>query len=283
MMVALAVACSAGDAPPAPAAASPRAAVLTVFAAASLRDAMLAIEGSFEALHPTVDVRCTFAGTQQLRAQLEHGASADVFAAADLAHMQALERAGIVGVSAVFATNEPVIVVAVRDGVPSATIAGVRDLGAVRRLVLGAADVPIGRYTAAILAAASHRYGPEVVAAIAARVVSRELDVRQALAKVRLGEADASIVYRSDLVGAGPDLVAVSIEPELNVVATYPIAVVERSSAPELARAFVAHARGPQGHAGLVAAGFGLPPADAPQGAGSAAAAPARPPEADGR
>ena len=161
---------------------------LVVFAASSLKEVFQALAVQFERDNPGVKVRLNLAGSQELRTQLEQGAAADVFASADLGAARVAGQAGAGGQAPrVFARNEPVIVVAA--GNP----AGVRrlaDLARVSRLVVGAPQVPIGRYAGEILQRARVRE-PEVVRQIERRVVSRELNVRQVLAKVVLGEADA--------------------------------------------------------------------------------------------
>ncbi len=214
---------------------------LTVFAASSLREAFSAIGQQFEAQHPGVNVALQFAGSQELRVQLENGAAADVFASADEKQMALVRE--LVLQPAVFARNEPVLVV------PLDNPAGLRvfaDLPKARRIVLGAQEVPIGAYAARILAAANLD--------LEGRVVSRELNVRQVLAKVELGEADAAIVYRTDAARAGVRVIA--IPPAINVTAEYPIAVLARARQPRLAEQFVALVRSPAGRAVLARFGF---------------------------
>jgi molybdate transport system substrate-binding protein len=226
---------------------------LVVFAAASLKEAFGDLAAAFEKAHPGVKVRVNLAGSQEVRTQIEQGATADVLASADLEHMAALEKAALVRPSAVFARNEPVIVV------PAANPAAIHTLGDLprtRRLVIGAPEVPIGRYTVKIFEAAGKKLGPEFRSRLEAAVVSRELNVRQVLAKVTLGEADAGIVYRTDARAAGDKVAVVPIPPDLNVVASYPIAAVSASKQPALAEALVALARSAEGQRRLVAAGF---------------------------
>jgi len=230
---------------------------LVVFAAASLRDAFTQIGEQFERDHPQVEIVYNFAGSQELRAQIEHGAAADVLAAADQRRVAALAQQGKLEPARVFAHNLPVIVVP--KGNPAA-VGSLQDLPKAERLVIGAPDVPIGSYTVRILDNAAGRYGADFRARVAARVVSHELNVRQVLAKVVLGEADAAIVYRSDALAAGDKVAVVTIDPELNVIAEYPIAVVEGAPHAELARAFVAAVRSPAGQSALERAGFTAAP-----------------------
>jgi molybdate transport system substrate-binding protein len=226
---------------------------LTVFAAASLREAFEGLASSFERARPGTKVRFDLAGSQELRTQIEQGARADVFASADLAHMAALERAGLVGQSAVFARNEPVIVVP--RGNP-ASIHALTDLPRTRRLVVGAPEVPIGAYTVKIFEAAAKKYGAGLRARLEGSVVSRELNVRQVLAKVTLGEADAGIVYRTDAQAAKDKVEVVAIPVDLTVTAAYPIAVVKAAPEAALARAWVALVLSAEGQQRLASAGF---------------------------
>jgi molybdate transport system substrate-binding protein len=229
------------------------AAQLTVFAASSLRDAFQDLGRSFEQQHPGTSVSFNFAGSQELRTQVEHGARADVLASADPRTLRALADAGLALQPQVFARNEPVIVV------PAGNPAGIHslaDLPRARRLVVGAPEVPIGEYTVRILEAASRRYGPAFGAAVEARIASRELNVRQVLAKVALGEADAAIVYRTDALASRGAAEVISIPLELNVVAEYPIAVLRDAPTPGLARAFVELVLSSAGQAALARHGF---------------------------
>jgi molybdate transport system substrate-binding protein len=210
-------------------------AALLVFAASSLREAFTDLARAFERQHPGVSIELNLAGSQELRTQIENGAPADVFASADWKQMQALVSAGIAAPARVFARNTPVI--AVPKGNP-AGIHGLADLDRARRIVVGAPEVPIGAYALRILDAGDRRYGAGFRARVEARVVSRELNVRQVLAKVTLGEADAAIVYRTD-AEATRGVALVEIPSELNVVAEYPVAALARAPDRALAGAFV--------------------------------------------
>jgi len=226
---------------------------LTVFAASSLRDALQEAGRRFEAEHAGVAVSFNFAGSQELRTQIEHGARADVFASADERYMRALEDAGLAETPRTFARNEPVIVVPAGN---PASIHDLRDLPRAKRIVIGAPEVPIGAYTQRILEAAAARNGPGFRSAVEARIASRELNVRQVLAKVRLGEADAAIVYRTDALAAREAVETISIPADLNVVAEYPIAALRGAPQPALARAFIDLVLSPSGRALLERFGF---------------------------
>jgi molybdate transport system substrate-binding protein len=220
---------------------------LTVLAASSLTEALDSIVPAFEAAHGDVDVTTSFAGSSALAAQIEAGAPGDVFVAADETTMAALEERGLVGPSAVVARNRLTIVV--EEGNP----ASIEDLADLARddllVVLCAPEVPCGRYAARALAAAG-------VEGVEPR--SLEENVKAVVSKVALGEADAGIVYASDVRASAADVDAVDIDgsDDPRLLARYPAAVVRRPEAGRAARAFVDFLRSPRGQALLEAAGF---------------------------
>jgi molybdate transport system substrate-binding protein len=128
--------------------------------------------------------------------------------------------------------------------------------------VLGALEVPIGKYTEQLLARASVRYGQDFTSRVEARVVSRELNVRQVLARVVLGEADAGIVYRTDATAQHDRVSVVLIDPELNVIAEYPMAILTETARPHLGAAWVSLVRSQTGRKLLQSFGFSTPPGD---------------------
>lgn len=229
---------------------------LVIFAAASLRDVFAVMGHDFERAHPGVAITFNFAGTQELRTQLEHGATADVFASADLRHMDELVRASHVSSPVTFARNEPVIVVSKES---AGAISSLGDLPSARRIVVGTPEVPIGRYTLQILDRATATMGSDFRSRVEANVVSRELNVRQVLSKVSLGEADVGIVYRTDAAAAKDGVRIVTIPAELNVIAEYPIAVVAAAKHPRLAKAWVSYVLSAEGRRALGGAGFSAP------------------------
>jgi molybdate transport system substrate-binding protein len=222
---------------------------LVVFAASSLRAPFSALAGPFRAAHPGVDVVFSFAGTPELRAQLHHGAAADVFAAADHDAVQALVDEGRLQPPQVFAGNGLVVVA------PPGGITRFDELPAAPRVALGAAHVPAGRYAEQALAAAAVRRGDDFRARVLAHVASREPNVKQVLARVRTGEADAGFVYRSDVVGVD-DVVVVPLPDDVVVSVAHPVAVVVDTPRPALARAWVDLLLSPPGQRALRAAGF---------------------------
>jgi molybdate transport system substrate-binding protein len=238
-------------------AAKPAASEVVVFATASLKEAFAILSARFQKQHAGTHVVTNSAGSQELRAQLEHGAVADVFASADQRHMNALATEGLVVGPALFACNEPIVVV--RTGLV-ASLKTFADLPRAERIVIGAPEVPIGAYTVQIWRNARAKLGADFATRLEAKVVSRELNVRQVLAKVLLGEADAGIVYRSDAIAAkgkgNGNVGLVEIPPDLNVTAAYPIAVLKAAPHPDLAGAFIDLVRSPSGATVLREAGF---------------------------
>lgn len=221
---------------------------VTLFAAASLERTMTDAASTYEREHGA-RVRVVSAGSQVLRRQIEAGAPASLFVPASPEHLEAASIASLVEPPSTLACNRVVLVV--RAG--SRTV-DLQTLPDTERLVLGAAEVPIGAYADAILDRAEARFGPAWRARVDARVVSRELDVRQVLAKVTLGEADAAIVYRTDALGT--ELTTLAIPDELGVVARYPIALVRDGPAPGPARRFAAWLQGEEGARVLALHGF---------------------------
>lgn len=230
---------------------------LTVFAAASLTDAFEAIESELESANPDLSITYSFGGSQALVTQLTEGAEADVFASANVAQMDAAIEAGLIaGDAATFARNRLTIVTP-RDN--PAGIESAADLGKEGTLlVLAQAEVPAGRYAREAvcrMASDTAPYGSDFVRRVAANVVSEEEDVRDVLAKVTLGEADAGIVYVSDAAAAGEQVQVVDIPDEVNIIATYPIAVLAEGDQ-ALGSAFVAYLLSDEGQAILERFGF---------------------------
>ena len=225
---------------------------LSVFAASSLTEAFRALEQQFEAEHPNVDVRLTFAGSQVLRLQIEQGARADVFASANKAHMRALVGAGLVNDGGTFARNALTMIVPLT---PPSPILDFSALPKAQRIVMGSKHVPIGMYTETILERGAEQFGRAFATEVHRRIVSRESNVRLVTAKVALGEADAAIVYRTD-AAASMRVRSVPIPDALNVEADYLIGAVVGSRRAELARKLIEHIHGPAGQAILARHGF---------------------------
>lgn len=221
---------------------------LTVFAAASLTEAFEDLGTSFSEQHPDVEVAFNFAGSQALAGQIVEGAPADVFASANQTQMDVVvDQGSAEGEPEVLTGN--LLEIAVEPGNPLG-LAGLEDLAQPDLvLVLADQDVPAGEYAAQALYAA----GVEVTPA------SLEVDVRAVLSKVALGEADAGIVYRSDVVSGGDEVEGVAIPEDQNVPAAYPIVTVADAPNPEAAAALVEHVLSEEGQATLVEYGFTAP------------------------
>ncbi len=232
---------------------------LLVHAAASLTDAFSMVGEQFSAAHPGTQVTFNFAGSQQLAQQLAAGAPGDVFASANQRQMDAAVEAGRVeaGAAQTFVRNRLVVIVPAENQAGLTTLHDLTQPGI--KLVLAAAEVPVGTYSLDFLdkAAADAEYGATYREAVLGNVVSYEENVRAVLSKIVLGEADAGIVYTSDITGDAANQVGrIDIPDELNTVAQYPIAVVLDAPNPDLARAFVDYVLGPEGQAILADYGF---------------------------
>lgn len=223
---------------------------VTVFAAASLTETFTALEERFERDNPGVDVLMNFGGSARLAQQISEGARADVFASADEVPMRALAEAGdLEGPPRVFATNT--LTAAVPEGNPS----GIDRLADLARagltVVTCAPQVPCGRAARQL----------ERMTGVAIEPASEEQDVKAVLAKVRLGEADAGLVYRTDVLAAADDVDGVAIRQASAVRNAYPIAVLADTPQPDLAAEFRDFVLGEAGRRVFEQAGFGAPPA----------------------
>jgi molybdate transport system substrate-binding protein len=231
---------------------------LTVFAASSLTEAFDQIATDLEAANPGLTITYNFAGSQTLVAQLAEGAEADVFASANMTQMSAAQDEGVIaGEPATFARNRLAIVVPFDNPAGISAPADLSKDGL--KLVLAAPDVPVGQYareSICRMGADTDTYGEGFVDAVAGNLVSEEENVRAVLAKVQLGEADAGIVYSSDVSAEmADDVSTIEIPEAVNVIAGYPIAAVEGGDA-ALASAFIAYVLGPDGQATLTEFGF---------------------------
>lgn len=231
---------------------------LTVMAAASLKAPFEDLGKTFEAAHPGVTVMFNFGGSQQLAQQISQGAPADVFASANARQMDVVVDAGRIeaGAARIFAQNMLVVIVPREN---PAGLTGLDDLArSGYRLVLAAQEVPVGGYTLEFLNKASAgEFGSTYKGQVLANVVSYEENVKTVLTKVALGEADAGVVYSSDVMGADAEkLTQIEIPADLNVVAEYPIAVIMDSARKDLAGEFAALVLSEAGQAVLAKYGF---------------------------
>ena len=220
---------------------------LTVFAASSLTATFTALAEEFEADHDGVSVELGFGGSSDLVAQVQQGAPADVVATADTQNMEKLTAEDLVEAPVDFATNT------LRIAVPPGNPAGVRSLQDLAEpglvLVVCAPEVPCGAAAAAVAEEGGVSLSP----------VSEEQSVTDVLGKVTSGEADAGLVYVTDVLAAGDDVEGVAFPEARAVTNTYPVAVVADTDLDELAADFVALVTGDRGQAVLSDAGFGRP------------------------
>jgi molybdate transport system substrate-binding protein len=229
--------------------------ILNVFAAASLTDAFNEIGKNFEATNPGVTVTFNFAGSQALQTQIEQGAPADVFASANKTEMDALISGSYVSQDApqIFLHNKLVVIL---PGDNPGGLSKLEDLAKPGiKLVLAAEEVPVGKYARQALDTMNGQFGSDFEDKVLANVVSNEDNVKQVVAKVQLGEADAGIVYTSDAVAA-PELKTIEIPDDLNVIAKYPIAPLGKSANADLAKAFIEYVLSTEGQAVLQKWGF---------------------------
>jgi molybdate transport system substrate-binding protein len=248
---ALVAGCGGGGAPASAGpsgSAAPGTATLTVSAAASLTDVFNQLGKTFESQNPGSSVRFNYGGSSDLAQQIVNGAPADVFAAANTSTMATVDKAGLVaGRSEVFVTN--VLQIAVAPGDPKGihTFADLTkpDL----KVVVCAPQVPCGSAAVQV----------EKATGVTLKPVSEESDVRSALSKVSTGDADAALVYVTDVKSSNGKVQGVDFPEAAKALNQYPIAVLKNAPRADLAAKFVALVRGPDGQQVLKNAGFGTP------------------------
>ncbi|CAM5257154.1 molybdate ABC transporter substrate-binding protein [Streptomyces narbonensis] len=221
------------------------AAHLTVLAAASLTNVFKTAGAAYEKSHPGAKITFSFAGSQELVAQVSQGSPADVLVTADTKSMDKVKAE--IGTPAIIAKNR--LVIATGEGNPF-KIDGLKDLADTKlKVVLAAPEVPAGKYSKQILDKQS----------VTVKPVSQEPNVRAVLSKVELGEADAGLVYKTDAESAKDKVDAVVIPDDQNAIAQYPAATLKDSKNAEAAAAFVAWLSSPEGQKILQDAGFQKP------------------------
>jgi molybdate transport system substrate-binding protein len=239
--------CAAAETFPAPTATDTLTGTVTVFAAASLTESFGAIADAFTAEHPNVGITFNFGGSSGLATQIAEGAQVDVFAAASPKTLETVTDAGLGADPVTFATNTLEI------AVPADNPAGVTGLADFARpelsIALCAAEVPCGAAAAKALEAAG----------VVASVDTYEQDVKAVVTKVELGEVDAGLVYRTDVLAAGATVKGIEFPEAGDAIASYPIVVLTGASNPDAAAAFVAFVLGDAGQKILKNAGFGAP------------------------
>lgn len=219
---------------------------VTVFAASSLTAPFREIAAEFEAAHPGSSVTLVVAASSELVARIDQGAPADVLATADVASMKRLAD-GTIGSPREFATNHLEIIVGVGNPKGITSLADLAKPGIT--FVSADVSVPIGKYARQVLDRAGVTVTPK----------SLEANVKAIVTKVTLGEADAGIVYVTDVIAAGSKAQGVAIPADVNVTARYPIGVPAKASHAAAAEEFVAFVLSGDGRRILAKFGFGAP------------------------
>jgi molybdate transport system substrate-binding protein len=218
---------------------------INVFAAASLTASFTALGIAFHQAHPGVGVNFNFAGTPTLVTQIEQGAPADVFASADTTNMDKLTMDGFTsGSSKIFARNQLEIVVAPGNPKGISALADLAKPGVI--YITEGPTVPAGKYSLQALATAGVKVTPK----------SLETSVTAVISKIELGEADAGIVYTTDIQAAGSKVQGVPIAAADNVIATYPIVAVKGTKYSDVANAFIDYVLSSTGQSTLATFGF---------------------------
>jgi molybdate transport system substrate-binding protein len=237
-----------GAAPAAPTSPTARSGTITVFAGSSLTDAFKKAGDELRLRNPGTDFIFNFGSSSTLATQITSGAPSDIFASADDTNMRKIVEARLnESPPALFVANR--LQIAVATGNPK-HISGLTDLAKPELVVVLAAPVvPAGKYALDALQKAGVTVTP----------ASQEVDVRAVLNKVALGEADAGIVYVTDVKSAGARVSGVEIPEQQQVIARYPIAVIKDTRNPRLARAFVDYLLSEDGQRLLSEFGFARP------------------------
>jgi molybdate transport system substrate-binding protein len=228
--------------------APPEARTLTVLAAASLTETFGALEKTFEDAHPGVDVKLSFDGSSALVQQITNGVAADVFASADEKNMKKVTDADLTaGDPAVFATNQLMIAVPPDNPAKITAFADLAKAGVV--VVVCAPQVPCGSAAEKV----------EQATGVTLKPASEEQNVKAVLTKVQAGEADAGLVYVTDVQAAGDKVEGIEFPESAQAINSYPIAVLKDAPQADLATEFMALVQGAEGKAVLEKAGFVVP------------------------
>ncbi len=224
-----------------PAVTAPSGKEIVIFAASSLTDPLIEASPAFSNANGGVRLTFNFGGTPQLRTQLEQGARADVFLSANVEQMQAAIKSGAVsGATPVFAQNKLVVITPKSN---PGKITKLEDLARPGvKVIITQKDVPVGVYTREAFKkmAANRAFGADFEARVNANIKSEESNVKQLVTKVQLGEADAAVVYSSDVSAkVSPDVATIPVPDEFNTIADYLAAVVKDAREPALARSFI--------------------------------------------
>jgi molybdate transport system substrate-binding protein len=229
---------------------------LTLFAAASLAAPFEDLAQLWQTLHPGARVTLNHAGSQTLRLQIEHGARPDLFASANPEHLRALQDQGLTREPTPFAQNRLVLITPKNNPAHLLTL---QDLPKAQHIALGTPEVPVGAYTRRLLQSANQHIAPDFQERVLQNAASQEPDVRLIVTRVRLGAADAGIVYATDAHAAQRDLHIIPLPEHLAPTADYPIAPLTHAPNPQAAQAWIDLLRSPDGQRILQQHGF-LPP-----------------------
>lgn len=230
--------------------------LLRVFAASSLTEVCDELAPAFEAAHPGTKIQATYAGTQELRVQLEQGAQCDVFISASKQDMEALTKQQLVTHPQILATNKLCVIVW-----PGSKVKTLQDLVAPQtKIVIAVPSSPIGRYTRQAFEkiGESSEFGAEYLRTLHQRVVSEETNVKLVLTKVELGEADAGFAYTSDVIGH--KVIALELPASVQVQATYLLGLGLAGKDSLLAEDYLRYLLSNDGAAVFKKHGFGPPP-----------------------
>ena len=230
---------------------------ITVFAASSLTNVFQELGEYYESNNPGVELIFNFGSSSQLAAQIIEGVPGDIFASANESQMERLEQAEqLYSPIRIFCTNTLVIGVPVDNPFGIAQLSDLAVTG--RRVVIAAPQTPIREYSDLIIASSLQ---PEVQTLLYANIVSEEANVRQVVTKIALGEADAGIIYSTDITPDIKSLVAsVSIPNQNNITTQYPVAILKRSSSIEASEDFIHFLLSQEGQSILQKWGFGSNP-----------------------
>jgi molybdate transport system substrate-binding protein len=229
---------------------APAPVTLHVFAASSLTDSFNMMATKYHQLHPNITIQPVYNGSQALEQQIANGAPADIFASADTTNMQKASQASLVGTSQIFTRNRLVVIIPVGNPGHISTLKDLARSGV--KIDLAAPTVPVGKYARQVIAnlAKSPDYGSAYQDAVLKNVVSQEENVKAVVQKIQLGEADAGIVYVTDVTASASSQVSsLTIPDNFNVIAEYPIAVVKSSTHSSEGQAFIQYILSADGQA----------------------------------
>jgi molybdate transport system substrate-binding protein len=239
---------------------TPAPTTLKVFAAASLKTSFTAIQAQYQQAHPNVKIIYNFAGSQTLVQQITQGAPADVFASADQTNMKKVSSAGLATDPKTFADNTLAIIIPASNPAHITALKDLANKGV--KIDIAASTVPVGSYTLQVLdkLGKSSEYGSTYESSVKANFVSQEDEDTAIVQKVELGEADAGIVYSTDVTAAAASKVKfISIPTTFNIIAQYPITVLKNATDTNDAQTFVQYILSSDGQAILAKYHF-LPP-----------------------